>query len=44
MSTTKLTTDSGIEIKELYTANNLKKADTSLPGEFPFTRGVQSSM
>ncbi len=39
-----LTTDSGIEIKELYSNKDLSNADTSLPGEFPFTRGVQSSM
>ncbi len=44
MDSKKITTDSGIEIEELYTANNSPKADTSLPGEFPFTRGVQSSM
>ena len=37
-------TDSGIEIKELYTSGDLNKADMSLPGQFPFTRGVQSSM
>jgi methylmalonyl-CoA mutase N-terminal domain/subunit len=37
-------TDSGIEIKELYTAENSPAADTSLPGDFPFTRGVQPSM
>jgi methylmalonyl-CoA mutase cobalamin-binding domain/chain len=37
-------TDSGIEIKELYTAGNSVEADHSLPGEFPFTRGVQASM
>jgi methylmalonyl-CoA mutase, N-terminal domain len=40
----KITTDSGIEIKELYTAANTVTADNSLPGEFPFTRGVQASM
>ena len=39
-----ITTDSGIEIEKLYTADNSPKADNSLPGEFPFTRGVQSSM
>jgi len=44
MSTKNITTDSGIEIKELYTKDDVKAADTSLPGEFPFTRGVQSSM
>jgi len=40
----KKTTDSGIEIQELYTEKNSPAADTSLPGEFPFTRGVQGSM
>jgi methylmalonyl-CoA mutase, N-terminal domain len=40
----KITTDSGIEIKELYTAANTVATDVSLPGEFPFTRGVQASM
>ncbi len=44
MAQEKITTDSGIEIKELYTAANTVAADTSLPGEFPFTRGVQASM
>ena len=44
MAIEKITTDSGIEIKELYTATNTVAADTSLPGEFPFTRGVQASM
>lgn len=44
MSENKITTDSGIEIKETYTAADFKKADESKAGEFPFTRGVQSSM
>jgi methylmalonyl-CoA mutase N-terminal domain/subunit len=44
MSTKKIATDSGIEIKELYTSQNSSESDQSLPGEFPFTRGVQSSM
>jgi methylmalonyl-CoA mutase, N-terminal domain len=44
MAQEKITTDSGIEIKELYTAENTVVADNSLPGEFPFTRGVQASM
>src|SRR5215210_4261653 len=39
----KIYTDSGIEINELYTAApNLLNAE--LPGEFPFTRGVQPDM
>ena len=37
-------TDSGIEIKECYTSENITAADQSNAGEFPFTRGVQSSM
>ena len=37
----KITTDSGIEIKELY--DQPVKMD-EVPGEFPFTRGVQSTM
>jgi methylmalonyl-CoA mutase N-terminal domain/subunit len=36
-------TDSGIEIKELYTAKDTA-SDNSLPGSYPFTRGVQESM
>ncbi len=41
-------TDSGIEIKPVYTANDLpqdnKQLSSELPGEFPYTRGVQSDM
>jgi methylmalonyl-CoA mutase, N-terminal domain len=44
MAQEKITTDSGIEIKELYTSENKISNDNSLPGEFPFTRGVQASM
>ncbi len=40
----KITTDSGIEIKELYTSGDVETTDNSLPGEFPFTRGVQPTM
>jgi len=36
-------TDSGIEVKQLYTKDDAP-ANDSLPGEFPFTRGVQSDM
>src|ERR1700750_2641307 len=38
----KVTTSSGIEIKEVYTA--AKTAMNELPGEFPFTRGIQKDM
>ena len=34
-------TDSGIQIEQVYTAANI---DNSLPGQFPFTRGIQKDM
>lgn len=37
-------TDAGIIIKELYTAADITASDDSLPGQFPFTRGVQPDM
>ena len=37
----RITTTSGIEIKELYTA---AKPVLDAPGEFPFTRGIQKDM
>ena len=37
-------TDSGIEIKELYTEADLPATAKDHPGEFPFTRGVQADM
>lgn len=39
-------TDSGIEVKKVYTSEDLpsKLDGQSLPGKFPFTRGVQSDM
>ncbi|MFY7840265.1 MAG: acyl-CoA mutase large subunit family protein [Lacibacter sp.] len=40
MDEKKLYTDSGIEVKPLYTANG----EQELPGQFPFTRGVQPDM
>jgi methylmalonyl-CoA mutase, N-terminal domain len=43
MSGKKITTDSGIEIKQLYTAADTPQQN-ELPGEFPFTRGVQPDM
>lgn len=37
--------DSGIEINKVYTANSpLYKPLSELPGDFPFTRGVQADM
>src|SRR4249919_2738998 len=41
MSERKIYTDSGIEIKQLYTK---QEVPPELPGEFPFTRGVQPDM
>ena len=32
-------TDSGIEIQPVYTADDARRAELELPGEFPFTRG-----
>lgn len=41
----KIQTDSGIDIDRLYTAGSPhSKAPDDLPGEFPFTRGVQPDM
>ncbi|TDQ10377.1 acyl-CoA mutase large subunit family protein [Pedobacter metabolipauper] len=41
MEEKKITTTSGIEIKELYTST---RPLTEVPGEFPFTRGIQKDM
>jgi len=40
----KLHTDSGIEVKEVYTKADASTSDNTLPGEFPYTRGVQGDM
>ncbi|HBC94897.1 MAG TPA: methylmalonyl-CoA mutase [Pelotomaculum sp.] len=44
----KFATDSGFEIDTVYTPNNLAgmgyEQDLGLPGEFPYTRGVQPNM
>ncbi|MDR3712575.1 MAG: methylmalonyl-CoA mutase family protein [Puia sp.] len=41
----KIYTDSGIEIKELYTAATAgPQMPAEMPGEYPFTRGVQPDM
>lgn len=37
-------TDSGINIKELYTGADFSGNNNELPGQFPFTRGVQPDM
>ncbi|HEY0059634.1 MAG TPA: methylmalonyl-CoA mutase family protein [Flavisolibacter sp.] len=39
-----LQTDSGFDIKKYYTAEDAQGAPTELPGDFPFTRGVQPDM
>ncbi len=44
MQQKKIYTDSGIEIKELYTAGDERPTAKELPGEFPFTRGIQPDM
>jgi methylmalonyl-CoA mutase, N-terminal domain len=44
MSEKKLFTDSGIEIKQVYSAKDHPSNAGELPGEFPFTRGVQPDM
>src|SRR6201991_177783 len=38
------TTDSGIEIKQVYTEADLPQNNNDLPGSFPFTRGIQPDM
>ena len=40
----KILTDSGIEINELYTQRDVPAHTEVLPGQFPFTRGVQPDM
>ncbi len=37
-------TDSGIEIKPVYTDEDVADLELELPGEFPFTRGPYSDM
>jgi len=37
-------TDSGIEVKPVYTADDLPPTELELPGEFPFTRGPYPTM
>ena len=44
MSGKKIVTDSGIEIKESYDASDINQQPIPNAGEFPFTRGVQTSM
>lgn len=45
MEAGKVFTDSEIEIKKLYTANDLAGTESpGMPGEMPYTRGVQADM
>jgi methylmalonyl-CoA mutase N-terminal domain/subunit len=47
MNSDKKFTDSGIEIKTVYTAQDLPNHDllnAELPGKYPYTRGVQADM
>ena len=37
-------TDSGIEVKPVYTSADLPQGELELPGEFPFTRGPYKTM
>ena len=41
---TKRYTDSGIEVKTVYTADDLPNSVGELPGTYPYTRGVQPDM
>src|SRR6266545_5396359 len=37
-------TDSGIEVKPVYTHEDVEGPELELPGEFPFTRGPYADM
>ncbi len=37
-------TDSGVEVKPVYTAGDLRPEELELPGEYPYTRGPYSTM
>ncbi|MBS1632477.1 MAG: methylmalonyl-CoA mutase, partial [Bacteroidetes bacterium] len=36
--------DSGIEIKKSYSSKDIKETSDELPGDYPFTRGIQPDM
>jgi methylmalonyl-CoA mutase N-terminal domain/subunit len=40
----KIFTDSGIEIRTIYTEGDLPETNNDKPGTFPFTRGIQADM
>ena len=44
MSEQKKYTDSGIEIKPVYTSGDLPVTNDQQAGDFPFTRGIQPDM
>lgn len=44
MSEKKIYTDSGIEVKQVYTAADQATQGMAQPGEFPYTRGIQPDM
>jgi len=44
VSDKKITTDSGIEIKQVYLKTDVPGRGAEKPGEFPYTRGVQPDM
>ncbi|MBI4244758.1 MAG: methylmalonyl-CoA mutase [Planctomycetes bacterium] len=43
-NTKKVSLESGIEVKPVYTQEDAKSADIGRPGEFPFTRGIHPLM
>lgn len=44
MSSEKKYTDSNIEVKQLYTSNDISSLMNEQPGTYPFTRGIQPDM
>lgn len=44
MNDKQIYTDSGIEVKQVYTAADQAAQSSALPGEFPYTRGIQPDM
>lgn len=44
MKNTPLETSSGIEVRTIYTSNDLPSIPPPAPGEFPYTRGIQPDM
>src|SRR5579885_2747950 len=44
MTEKNISTDSGIEIKKVYTSDDWKDKAIEDPGKYPFTRGIQHDM